>query len=237
MKTTSFETVAQPKSGEGSRRTQSARPVAASRATSRPFPLEGRRSSAPWRPWRSPPAQVDDGDEQPALRVGHRRQDSAEQAGADDHAAARQRAAVVAVQTDSRAQRRRRVSRSQAITARPCRLRGRARRPRPSPGSASPEVVVADVVRHLVVPEQPAAPRIEHEQRVRVRHRAGEGSAVRAPAIRPTAPGSSSRVEPAARRPRPGTRRPSPPASSGYRHGSRIVSNFQRTTPVAASSA
>ncbi len=61
------------------------------------------------------------------------------------------------------------------------------------------EVVVADVVRrHLVVPEQPAAARVEHEQRVRVEHRAGEGGAVRAlggsaPGLRVRVP----RVEPA----------------------------------------
>ena len=41
VKTTSFETVAQPKFGDGNRRSQSFLPVAASSATSRPRPFAG----------------------------------------------------------------------------------------------------------------------------------------------------------------------------------------------------
>ncbi len=203
VKTTSFETVAQPKLGEGSRRSQSARPVRGvegDEAALSPRGHDGRQllvaRGAP------PPAQVDDRDEQAALGVGHRRQDPAEQAGADDHSPRRQRAAVVAVETDRRG------------PAPPARLA--------VPGDHTPrlagsedellaldrrqdrrrlEVVVADVVRcHLVVPEQAAAPRVEHEQRVRVRHRAWESGAVgvlrrSAPRLRVRVP----RVEPALR--------------------------------------
>ena len=47
VKTTSFDTVAQPKFGDGRRRSHSVRPVPASSATSRPRPCVGSSSSAP----------------------------------------------------------------------------------------------------------------------------------------------------------------------------------------------
>ena len=102
--------------------------------------------------------------------------------------------------------------------ARPCPRRSRASRP-PTlrEDRRRLEVVVADVVRrHLVVPEQPPGARVEHEQRVGVERRAREDAAVRPPACRPTAPGSSCR-----RRARPssstetGYQSPPPPGLDG----------------------
>ena len=94
------------------------------------------------------------------------------------------------------------------------------------------EVVVAHVVRrHLVVPEQPAAARVEHDERVGVERATGERAAVRQlAATRPTARDSPCRGTGARRRrPRPGTRCRRRPPPSACAHGSLIVSNFQRT--------
>ena len=122
-------------------------------------------------------AEVDDRDEHPPSCSGHRRLDAAEQARADAHASPRQQTCVVAMHTDAR---------------RPQSLAGRAVPRDHEPGLAGAEnaiagndrtrleVVVADVVRrHLVVPEQPAGARVEHEQRVRVRDRPRECGSVR----------------------------------------------------------
>ena len=240
MKTTSFETVAHPKFGDGRRRSQSRgrltrRGRRAVRALQRVELGELLASDRA-----APAAQVDDRHEEPAVRVGHRRLDAAEEARTHGHPARWKRADVVPVHPDDGGPAPLRVSRSQAITrpafpAPKTTSTPSTSRESASPGSRSPE-------RRAESPGRTRAAtraRFEHEERVGVQHRARESAAVR-PLRRtaPRAPGSSCprRADPASR-PRPGFQSPPPPASSGNLHGSLIVTNFQRTAPVAASSA
>ena len=237
MKTTSFETVAQPKFGDGSRRSHS---TLARRRVERDepaAPFDGSSSVSSWRPTRCPTRTG----RRPARRDGRPRRPSASRrrrAGPGRRSPARRGSGPTSLRCSptTAVQRRRRVSRSQAIT-----------RPAfPAPNTRSTpverrenrrrlEVVVPNVVRsHLVVPEQPPC----RARRARAASRCtapGPGKRRRsaAPAYRPRAPGSSC--------PRRAVRRgstetgipgPPPPASSGYRHGSLTVTNFHRTAPV-----
>ena len=208
VKTTSFETVAQPKLGDGSRRTQ-ARPVAASRATSRPFPSMGRRSSAPGGRWRSPTrtgrrrGRTTGPPRRPSAsrlrRTGRgRRSRGGAAAGRGRCGADRQPWPTAAVA--SRGPRR--------SPARPCRLRGRVpfldrRQDRSSPRSRSRGRRAASWSCQSSRPLRASSTSSEFVY--------GTGPGKAAPfgrsAIRPTAPGSSSpRRAGLARRPRPGTR-------------------------------
>ena len=117
VKTTSFATVAQPKSARGAGAPRAVSPrrrvegdkAAAARSTESSVSAPGADGAAPARRGRRPGRRAGRG-------VRHRRLDAAEQAGADGHAPPRQRAEVVPVQSDEARPEPLCVRRSQAIT-------------------------------------------------------------------------------------------------------------------------
>jgi hypothetical protein len=121
-------------------------------------------------------AEVDCGDEHAPVRVRHRRLDAAEQSRADRDRSTRQRSRVVAVQPDARSPH---PATHLAVPSDHEAGLSRADHAASHDDRRCLEVVVADVVRrHLVVPQQAARARVEHEQRIRVSNGTGERAPV-----------------------------------------------------------